>query len=118
MDIKKINKIKAQKRKFRHSEKGYKLHRIDQWRNKYNIICDYDSIYEIFINTTNCDYCNKELQSISNKKVSSNSRCLDHCHSCGAVRGILCNPCNIKNKLSCELCDEVCSSCNQVIMVF
>jgi len=102
---KKDAKAKASKKKWRHSEKGYKSHRIDQWKNKYGIICDHEKLYEIFINTSNCDYCKCELQSISKKTVSGTSRCLDHCHCCGGVRAILCNRCNLKNKVSCCLCD-------------
>tara|TARA_R110002072_G_scaffold2508_3_gene21236 strand:- start:2653 stop:2997 length:345 start_codon:yes stop_codon:yes gene_type:complete len=109
----KLSKTQITKRRYRHSEKGYKTHRIDQWRNKYGIICDYDKIYDIFINTTNCDHCNCELQSIQLKVLSARSRTLDHCHSCGAARGILCNICNLQNKLSCELCDIKCDICNK-----
>ena len=117
IDSKKIKKIKEQKKKWRHSENGYKSHRIDQWKHKYGIICDYQKIYEIFMNTNSCDYCNIELDSIMSKKLSGKSRCLDHCHGCGAVRGILCNICNLQNKLKCDLCDEICESCNQKIIV-
>jgi len=100
-----LTKKQLYKKRWRHSEKGYKSHRIDQWKNKYGIICDYEKIYEIFMNTSNCDCCDCELQSITQKKVSRTSRCLDHCHTCGCVRGILCNVCNLQNKLKCELCD-------------
>ena len=99
---KKIKKIKEQKKKWRHSENGYKSHRIDQWKHKYGIICD---------------YCNIELDSIMSKKLSGKSRCLDHCHGCGAVRGILCNICNLQNKLKCDLCDVKCETCNQIVLL-
>lgn len=104
-ELTKIIKKRASNLRWRKSEKGYKTHRIDQWANKYKIIADHEKIYDIFINTSNCDYCKKELQSIQVKTVSKNSRCLDHCHTCGGVRGILCNSCNLKNKLKCEMCD-------------
>ena len=46
----KLSKTQISKKRYRHSEKGYKTHRIEQWKNKYGIICDYDKLYDIFIN--------------------------------------------------------------------
>ena len=99
---KKYENIQKQKKRWRHSENGYKSHRIDQWKHKYNIICDHEKIYEIFMNTNSCDFCKHELDSITKKKLSGKSRCLDHCHECC----ILCNVCNLQNKLKCYLCDK------------
>ena len=80
------------------SDKGKKCKRIYIWKAR-GVICDFETIHEIYFNTSNCDLCNIELQTGINKT-------LDHCHSCGTVRGILCSNCNKADKLKCYLCDS------------
>ena len=82
----------------------HKSHRIYDWRVKHGIIGDYDKIFEILRTTGNCDYCDVEMYPIGTKS-NKHTKVLDHCSSCGTVRGILCNSCNLKNKLRCYLCD-------------
>jgi hypothetical protein len=100
----KKDKIIASKRRYRNSEKGHKEHRIWDWEFKNKIICDYNAVYDIVMNTHYCDYCSKKLV-FRGSKPAHNSKCLDHCHFCGGVRGVLCNVCNLKNVLDCELCN-------------
>ena len=92
------DKHKAIQKRYSQSEKGKKCKRISKWKSR-GIICDYDAIYEIYLNTNNCDSCNKEIQTGFNKA-------LDHCHSCGTVRGIICPMCNRYDKLKCYVCDS------------
>lgn len=67
------------------------------WKQS-GIICDYEAIYEIYKNTDCCDFCDK--------KFGTFCKTLDHCHTCGTVRGVICrSPCNNRDLLKCHLCD-------------
>jgi len=77
----------------RQTEKYKKSRRIRKWKSRGIIFFDYDLLYDIFYDTTNCDLCGVEL--IDGKK--SNSRCLDHDHRItdyDNVRYVLCHRCN------------------------
>jgi hypothetical protein len=73
----------------------HKISRIRDWKRIGVIFSDYDLLYDIYINTTHCDFCNVKLE--SGRK--SNGRCLDHDHyitDCENVRNVLCMTCNKK----------------------
>jgi len=82
---------------YRKTEAGKKSHRISDWK-RCGILCfNYSLLYDIFLKTNNCEYCNCELYGIGNNK-----KCLDHDHNINDkfnVRGVLCNICNIKDVL-------------------
>lgn len=50
-----------------------------------------NEILKIFYNTTNCNLCDKLLTS----KNCGSQKCMDHNHSTGKFRQILCKSCNI-----------------------
>lgn len=87
--------IKEKLKIYHQTENGIKVRRIQTWR-RIGVICeDFDSLYEKYINTSNCEECNIELISGIN---GANKKCLDHDHETGLFRNILCHICNLKRK--------------------
>lgn len=52
----------------------------------------YDDLYEIYKNTNECFYCGVSFENIKKN--------LDHCHTTGLPRGVLCTSCNVTDKLA------------------
>jgi hypothetical protein len=65
----------------------YKSEKIRTWK-KWGVICeDFDMLYQEYIKTTKCDHCGKDFK-------STKDRCLDHDHSTGLFRAVVCQNCN------------------------
>ena len=76
-------------------EKVLRCNRIANWKRRGLIETDYytyDSLYEIYLTHTNCELCNVELT--VDKKRTKTTKCMDHDHSTGIFRFILCQCCN------------------------
>ena len=67
-----------------------KPQRIRNWK-KYGLIGDYETIYDRYVNTTNCDLCNVFLEG-----RGRNRKCMEHNHANGQFRNIVCHTCNCK----------------------
>lgn len=76
----------------------YKKQRISGWK-RIGVLGDYDEMYDIMINSTNCNHCGKELKERKDK-------ILDHDHETGHFRQILCQSCNIWDYWNPELCSS------------
>ena len=87
-------KNKEKHKQYRETEKGKKSHRISNWKRYGVVHQNFDELYEKFINTEYCELCNVKLT--VDKRTTCSTRCLDHDHSTGLVRNIVCNSCNIK----------------------
>jgi hypothetical protein len=68
----------------------YKSKVIERWVNRGLIYHNLDELYEVYLNTMNCQHCGKEF-------LNSQNRCLDHDHETGLFRKILCQACNNKD---------------------
>ena len=109
--IENVEKIKARKKAFRiknaenikaydklykqnNPEKHKKIHTISDWKFKGLICDDYEKIYDLYLQSTNCDECDCKY-SIRGDGVGK-FKCMDHCHTTGVFRNFLCNVCNIR----------------------
>ena len=67
-----------------------KSHMIYHWKKKGVIYDNYDELYEVYIKTMECQHCQTEF-------TKNNCRCLDHDHTTGLFRKIVCNRCNVND---------------------
>jgi len=72
--------------------KRIKSSRIISWRKQGIKSVNYNEIYERYIHTEFCEVCNIELT--DGKPNTHRTRNLDHQHSSGEIRNILCRRCN------------------------
>ena len=84
----------GRKRVAENPEACKKINTKSTWKH-LGIICDFEEVYNHYINCHRCEYCDTEFK-------SSKDRCLDHDHSIidrNNVRGVLCNQCNLTDVL-------------------
>jgi hypothetical protein len=86
------DKCKESSKKYRKTEKGIKSQTINRWKFK-GLIDDYEMVYERYSMAIFCDECECVLDQCE-KSVKS----MDHCHTTGLFRNILCRSCNVKRK--------------------
>tara|TARA_R110002126_G_C10300645_1_gene486960 strand:+ start:267 stop:788 length:522 start_codon:yes stop_codon:yes gene_type:complete len=79
---------------YRNRPEILKYQRVYKWKESGVISNDFDALYEVYLNTTECSVCSVELT--EEKKSTKTRKCLDHCHKTGEFRDILCNSCNVK----------------------
>jgi hypothetical protein len=65
----------------------YKSRTITNWKMSGVICEDFDMLFNEYIKKTKCEHCGEDFK-------STRDRCLDHDHSTGLFRAVLCNKCN------------------------
>jgi len=84
--------LNQQKKEYSKTENGIKARTISGWKNIGVINTDFNSLYNYYLNCKFCEECNVELTTGNN----INRKCLDHDHTTGKFRNVLCNTCNCK----------------------
>lgn len=69
--------------------KRHKSDKKTDWKKRGLITDNFEEIYQRYISSTNCEKCGNEFK-------NRRHRCMDHCHSTGAFRNILCTGCNCR----------------------
>lgn len=72
---------------YRATPAGKKLITISGWKHRGLVHNDFDSLYETYLQATQCSACKNEFK-------DSYDRCMDHDHDTGLFRQFLCRPCN------------------------
>ena len=89
----KINEIH---KAYRQTEAGKKSHRIARWKRYGVKHDDFNSLYEVYINTKFCEECNIELVEGLH---GANKKTLDHDHTTGKFRNVICHTCNMRRAI-------------------
>ena len=74
---------------------GLKKQMIAVWKHRGVVCDDFDGLYDIYTSTNECEVCKTNLTKGSGL---IGKKCLDHDHSTGEFRAVLCGVCNITNK--------------------
>ena len=80
-------------KKYNKSPNRKKTYTISNWKRSGLVCEDYDSLYQKYIESTNCEECGCEYGKY--KDGSSSWKCMDHSHITGLFRNFLCNNCNL-----------------------
>ena len=88
---------KLYKKFYRKSEQGKRMIKIYRWKQlglKCDTTDDYDTIYYLYKNTTNCWNCKVPFS----EGNTIYRKCMDHNHKTGEFRAILCHRCNVNDR--------------------
>jgi len=79
------NKTYIKKKKY--DNKTPKQRAKDNWAHRGVDMTNFDEVYDLYINTHKCDLCDKIFE-------NSFERVLEHNHTTGEIRNIVCRKCN------------------------
>ena len=79
--------------RYNHSQKGKKSKTKGNWRHRKIVDEDndnYEKMYKIYLSVKYCERCNCQL----NQETHNSRKCLDHDHTTGYFRNVVCHFCN------------------------
>tara|TARA_R100000951_G_C2615859_1_gene172725 strand:+ start:416 stop:958 length:543 start_codon:yes stop_codon:yes gene_type:complete len=82
--------IKHQMKEYYKTPECKKSYTISNWKRAGLKLFGYtyDEVYEYYLSIDNCEVCNKDIS------MGGGQRNMDHCHSTGIFRWVLCSGCN------------------------
>ena len=81
----------ARNRKYYNTPKGMKAYTKRNWKRRGFNMDTFYYVYPIFLNATNCERCNI----VFSDDNRGTKKCMDHCHSTGMFRNVVCINCNM-----------------------
>lgn len=100
----KDTRLEYQKNYYKSPEK-VKMNVITGWIRRGIKSDDYNKLYEYYISVNNCELCDCEL---TNGRGIIGKKHIDHDHSTGLFRNILCGSCNINlDKIKIKSCNII-----------
>ena len=85
--------ILKQQKEYNKTPEGIKKRFISEWKiNGLKLFgYTYDEVYEYYLSINNCEVCNKDIS------MGGHQKNMDHCHSTGIFRWVLCASCNVRD---------------------
>jgi hypothetical protein len=93
-EYRKTEKYQTYKEEFAKTEANKKCKRICKWKRSGVQHPDFDELYNIWKSATNCADCDVEL--VESGINGATRKCLDHDHTTGLFRDIVCHSCNCR----------------------
>ncbi len=78
-------------RRWSKTPKGIKCYTKKNWKRRGLNMDTFEEVYEKYLHTSHCELCSVEFEKQNNGK----QKCMDHCHTTGQFRNIVCRNCNM-----------------------